>query len=197
MSKTRTVGLTAAALMACAPGVASAAAVLCATGICQTTSFTFTAGATQTTHTLSFLGFTEAAAALGITGATLTDVHDLLDGTGSATVSITNNNTTGGPTLTYGISLVDTVSKTLPSPLGILTSTFSGASTNVTLAPQASTVVTSSATGSESASATSSLSAYLTNFTATASDVGSASVTGQNPFITSTASSSIVKDVLA
>lgn len=198
MSKPRTIGLTAAALMACAPGAALAVPVTCGTGfICQTLSITFTT-AGPTSATFSFLGFNDAAVqALVPAGSVLTSVHDALTGTVSGTGSITNANSAGGPTLTYTAAINDTVSKTLPAPIGLLTSTFAGNTFTLTLAPGASGSGTSSGTGAAgSTTFTTGLSAYLANFTAPAADVGSGSVTGQNPFTAAFASSSTITDVL-
>jgi len=168
MDKSRQIGLTAAALMACAPGVASAAPTLCGANlICQTTSFTFV----NTTQTIPFLGFTAAAAALGITGATLTDVHEELDGSGSVSGTVSNSS---AQTVNFSVTLSDTVSKTLPPPIGLLSVTALSLTASTPAVVSGGTFSTS-ASGASTTTASSTgtaISNYLANFTATASDIG-------------------------
>ena len=169
MDKSRQIGLTAAAFMACAPGVASAAPHICATNgnICQTTSFTFV----NTTQTIPFLGFTAAAAALGITGATLTDVHEELDGSGSVSGTVSNSS---AQTVNFSVTLSDMVSKTLPPPIGLLSVTALSVTASTPAVASGGTFSTS-ASGASTTTASSSgtaISNYLANFTATASDIG-------------------------
>jgi hypothetical protein len=167
MDKTTKVGLTAAALMACAPGAALAAPVLCPTGICQTTTTSFPPASNPAT--LTFLGFTAAAAALGITGATLTDVHESLTGSGAVSGTVSNPNAVS---ISITNSFSDGLSKSLPSPIGLLSVVTVNASTTATLAASGSLTDSRSGSAVASASATAGLGAYNSNFTVTASDIG-------------------------
>jgi len=201
MSKPVSIGLTAAALIACAPGAVSAQPIACGADVCQTVTLTFTT-AGSTTATVSFDGFNNPAVQKllpnGGVGVTLNSVHDALSGTVSGTGTITNNSASA--TNTYTAQIVDTVSKTLPSPIGLLTSTISGNSFTLTLGPGVSGSGSSSGSGAAGSTTFTSppnnLSAYLNDFTALASDVGSGSVTGQNPFAAAFVSSSVITDVL-
>jgi hypothetical protein len=194
MDKTTKVGLTAAALMACAPGAALAAPVLCGAGlICQTTTLSFTTSVV----TLPFLGFTEAAAALGITGATLTDVSDALSASGS--VSGTASNSTVSSQV-FSVGLSDTVSKAMPAPIGTLTDVALAVTTTIS-APSGGTASVSrsgSGTASASASAPTNLSNFLTNFTATGSDFGAFNVSASfiGTVLTTASVASGLKDIL-
>jgi hypothetical protein len=169
MDKTTKVGLTAAAFMACAPGAALAVPVLCATGICQTTTTSFPPASNPAT--LSFSGFAAAAAFLGITGATLTDVHESLTGSGGVSGTVSNPNAVS---ISITNSFSDGLSKSLPAPIGLLSVVTVNASTTATLAAAGSLTDSRSGTASASASASGSaaVSAYNSNFTVTASDIG-------------------------
>jgi len=188
MDKTTKLGLTAAALMACA-GAASA----------STMTFTqapvaFSAAPTWT-HTFSFLGFTELQAAGSIpANAVLTDVHDSLLSSLTGTIAITNKSpsTTGVYT---GIE-TDTATKVMPSPIGTLSTSFSGSFTT-TLAPGATATGSISGSGTAGSSTfTTGLTAFLTNFTALGTDAGAFDLAGPIPAEGSFAGTSTITDTL-
>jgi len=196
MSKPRSIGLTAAALMACAPAAAEAA-VRCDAGgqafVCQTTTFNF--GTTITAHTFSFLGFNDPTITkLAGAGAVFTDVHDLMTGSGSVTLTITNNSTNA--TNTYVGSIADVVAKTLPSPIGVLSATLASTAFTVTLAAGSSGSISATGTGSSGSTTFTATANFTTNFTALSTDLGGASTTGASPNMTALVSSSTVTDVL-
>jgi hypothetical protein len=183
MDKTTKVGLTAAAFMACAPGAAVAAPIICPTGICQTTTTSFPPASSPAS--LTFLGFTAAVAALiganpTLAGATLTDVHEFLTGSGGVSGTVSNPN---GTSISITNSFSDGLSKSLPSPLGLLSVVTVNASTTASLAANGSLTDSRSGTASASVSATAGIGAYNSNFTVTASDIGfflgAAGFTGQ------------------
>jgi len=203
MSKSRSVGLTAAALMACAPGAASAVTITTGAAcggagfVCQTTSFS---SAVSWSHTFGFLGFTNTAIQSAIgnpANVTLTDVHDALTSAGSAVFTLTN---TGGSTSSYNVVLFDTESKTLPSPIGTIVATFTGITPLITLAPGASatgTVSGSTTVGSTTfTSPPTNISAYLSDFSAPATDTGIASASGPQNFTFSNSGASSITEVL-
>jgi hypothetical protein len=192
MAKPRSIGLTAAALMACAPGAALAGVgtptKCAATIICQTVTTTISAGATSGTQ--AFDGFTNPAVqALLPAGASLTDVEDFLNG--SATVSATES---AGISGSYTFTLLDTVSKVLNS-----TDKFSALALSTTgsftLSAGGSSSVALAGTGSGS-TALADLSNYLSNFTATASDLGSVTFGGPTGGTATSQSASVVTDKL-
>jgi len=188
MDKTTKLGLTAAALMACA-GAASAS-----TMTFTQAAVSFSAAPTWS-HTFSFLGFTELQAAGSIpANAVLTDVHDSLLSSLTGTIAITNKSpsTTGVYT---GIE-TDTATKVMPSPIGTLSTSFSGTFTT-TIGP--GLTVTGSISGSGTAGSstfTTGLTAFLTNFTALGTDAGAFSLVGPLPAVGSFAGTSTITDTL-
>jgi PEP-CTERM motif len=199
MPNTRRTTLTAAALMACASGVAHAT-IVSGSKIFQTLTFTFKSGQ-PTTHTFSFKGFNDFPGKVaGVpAGATLADVQDVLTGSVSGMVTITNGSTTN--TNTYTGSVVDTASKTLPAPIGKLTKAFSGSTFTTTLGPGKSGTGASkggpvSVTSTLFTSPPSNLSAFLTDFTAKGTDTGFATAKGNTPVSSSAISTSVITDKL-
>jgi hypothetical protein len=189
MNRTTRIGLTAAALMACA-GAASAGT---AETFTQTQTFS---GIPTWTHTFSFLGYNTLLADGDLTAdaGPLLDVQDTLTSSLSGTVTITNNSTT--LTHTYTGTETDTGSKTMPSPIGTLSSTFSAAFTT-TLGPGVIGTGTITGTGNDvSANFTTGLTAFLTDFTAGASDAGVFSLAGPLPASGAFSGTSTVTDVL-
>jgi PEP-CTERM motif len=165
MNKLATIGLTAAALMACASGAR-------ANTLTQNASF---GPATTTWNTsLSFAGFNPS---LG----TLTQVSVTLTESVSGTVSVTN---TGTGASSYHLSLVNHGTASFPTPINLLSvidssttfNTGSLAGTNPGPAGSASSPV--SGTASVSGSATSGLGAYEVAFLVAAGDTGGVLVTG-------------------
>ncbi|HTV28246.1 MAG TPA: choice-of-anchor E domain-containing protein [Xanthobacteraceae bacterium] len=154
MIRVRTVGLTAAAMMACA-SVASAGTI--------TQTVTFGPAATNWTHTFSFTGFNSA---LG----TLTKVSDTITDVLAGTVNVTNN---GASSATFSAHLTNTGSKTFP---GLTVSALDVSSTaSGTLAPGASSgSVPLSGTASSTGTTTSGLASYeVATVNAVATDRGS------------------------
>jgi PEP-CTERM motif len=158
LSKTRTIGLTTAALIACA-GTASAATI--------TQTLTFGPTLTNWAHTFSFAGFNPA---LG----TLTKVSDTITENLAGSTVITN---TGSGSATFSAHLTDVALKTFPG----LTTTSTSVSTGGTgtLASGASTgVLPLTGTSSGSATTMSGLASFeATTVLADATDDGSLSLT--------------------
>jgi hypothetical protein len=154
MSALRTIGLTAAAMMAC--GAATKAAT-----ITQTVSFG--PAATAWSHTFSFNGFNPA---LG----TLTKVTDTITETLSGTVTVTNG---GSSSATFSAFLTNTAKKVFS---GLTVSTLNVSNTvSGTLAPGASSgVLPMSGTVTSTGTTTSGLAGFLgATVSATATDKGS------------------------
>src|SRR5277367_2396001 len=120
LSKTRTIGLTTAALIACA-GTASAATI--------TQTLTFGPTLTNWAHTFSFAGFNPA---LG----TLTKVSDTITENLAGSIEITNN---GSSSATFSAHLTNTALKNFTG-LTTTSTSLSGTATG-TLAPGATTGV--------------------------------------------------------
>ncbi len=157
MSSARTIGLTAAAMMACA-GAASAGTV--------TQTLTFGPTATNFSHTFSFAGFNPA---LG----TLVKVTDTITETLSGTVDVTN---TGSSTATFTAFLTNTAKKTFPG-LVVSSISVSNAATGSLGAGDSSGTLTLTGTSTNSGSTTSGLAAYLvTPLLVVATDKGALSL---------------------
>jgi PEP-CTERM motif len=161
MSKLTTIGLTAAAPLACAPGTRAAT---------LTQSASFGPATTTWTHSLSFAGFNP-------TLGTLTQVSVTLTESVSGTVGVANTSTDN--TESYHLGLNNDGTATFPSPINLL----SGPDTSTTfntgpLAPGGSASSPVSGTASTSGSATTGLSAYELAFLVSAGDRGGVLVTG-------------------
>jgi len=160
MNKLATIGLTAAALMACASG-ARAASV--------TETFNFGPAATKWTHTFNFTGFNSG---LGI----LTSVSLTLTESVAGTVGATNNS---GAAATFDLNLINHATASSPSPISLpmlsdLSSTF-GTGVEAVGATNSGSV---SGSNSETMSASSGLGAYESAYSVVTTDTGGVSITG-------------------
>lgn len=158
MNKLGKLGLTAAALLACAPAAS-------ATTLTVTQTLTFGPHKTPWTHSFSFAPFDPA---LG----TLTKVTDTLSETLAGTVDITNNSPASA---SFTASLTDSATKRF-SDLTTLSETFSNIVSR-TLAPGATTgVLALTGTSTATATATSGLAGFESGpVLAAAKDVGALS----------------------
>jgi PEP-CTERM motif len=157
MDRTTRIGITAAALIACA-GTASANTV--------TQTMTFGPMVTNWTHTFSFAGFNTA---LG----TLTKVSDMITENLAGTIDITNN---GSSSATFSAHLTNTALKNFTG-LTTTSTSLSGTATG-TLAPGATTgVLPLTGFSNGSGTTTSGLSAFeIASVLATATDKGALSL---------------------
>jgi hypothetical protein len=164
MNKRSAIGLTTAALMACASGASAAM-------LTQVSSFG--PAATTFSTSLDFAGFNPS---LG----TLTEVTVTLTEAVSGTVGVTNINSSSA---TYQLNLINQASATFPTPIGLLalvdtSDTFSTGS----LPGGGSATSPGPVTGStaKSGSATTGLSAFEVAFVVPVTDAGGIAVSGSN-----------------
>jgi hypothetical protein len=176
MNRAGKIGLTAAALMACA-GTASAATI--------TQTVTFGPAAVSWTHTF---GFTPFNTALG----TLTSVSDTITETLSGMVTVTN---TGAASGSFSAFLTNVATKSLPGLT--VTTTDMGSLVTGMLAPGSSSSGTSMGTNTGMMTTTTGLGAYEgSTLTAVATDAGSITLSGPGAGMASFVDSGAVTDKL-
>lgn len=176
MNRAGKIGLTAAALVACA-GAASAATI--------TQTVTFGPSTTPWTHTFTFTPFNPA---LG----TLTSVSDMITETLMGTITLTN---TGTAAAAFSAFLTNTATKSLPGLT--VTTTDIGTSVTGTLAAGSSTSGASMGSSSSTMSTTTGLAAYEgSTLTAMASDSGASTVMGPGNLMASFSDSGEISDKL-